>query len=159
MHLRDSPDPSLCGAGVLRFWSAPERLACRRLWRNAAEERHGHRPEALCGGIYAAACRVPSAFAIRTSSRCEADPTKAYNQDDATGFIRSTDFAFGEFHGQRAESGKGGALHPFHLSPTLPLTDSRRPGTTIMAVRTATSEMKILPRVRSRAPGFGPPSP
>ena len=40
------------------------------------------------GGIYAAGRKSPVSLYNPQIATMEADPTKAYNQDDATGFIR-----------------------------------------------------------------------
>ena len=89
MHLRDSLIPKYATLVYNGFWFAPEREALQALRHRDAEERHRHRaPETLQGQHHhrRAANRPVSLYNPHIATM-EADPTKAYNQGDATGFI------------------------------------------------------------------------
>ena len=90
MHLRDSLIPRYAELVYYGFWFAPERLALAGARDREPEERHRHRArEALQGQHHGApAANRPVSLYNPAIATMEADPTKAYNQDDATGFIR-----------------------------------------------------------------------
>jgi argininosuccinate synthase len=89
MHLRDSLIPKYAELVYNGFWYAPERLALQALVSESQKNVTGTvRVKLYKGGIHAAGRK--SAFSLYNPhiATMEADPTKAYNQDDATGFIR-----------------------------------------------------------------------
>lgn len=89
MHLRDSLIPKYATLVYNGFWYAPERLALQALVTESQQKVTGTvRVKLYKGGIYNAGRR--SAFSLYRAevATMEADPSKAYNQDDATGFIR-----------------------------------------------------------------------
>jgi argininosuccinate synthase len=89
MHLRDSLIPKYAQLVYNGFWYAPERLALQALVTESQQKVSGTvRVKLYKGGIYAAGRRSPFSLYNPQIATMEADPTKAYNQDDATGFIR-----------------------------------------------------------------------
>ena len=89
MHLRDSLVPKYAELVYYGFWFAPERLALQALVEESQRNVTGTvRVKLYKGGIHVAGRK--SAFSLYNPhiATMEADPTKAYNQDDATGFIR-----------------------------------------------------------------------
>ena len=71
------------------FWFAPERLALQALVEESQQNVTGCvRVKLYKGGIYAAGRKSKVSLYNPHIATMEADPTKAYNQDDATGFIR-----------------------------------------------------------------------
>ena len=89
MHLRDSLIPKYSELVYYGFWFAPERLALQALVEESQKNVTGTvRVKLYKGGIYAAGRKSRFSLYNPEIATMEADPTKAYNQDDATGFIR-----------------------------------------------------------------------
>ncbi len=89
MHLRDSLIPKYAELVYYGFWYAPERLALQALVEESQRNVTGTvRVKLYKGGIYVAGRRSAHSLYNPHIATMEADPTKAYNQDDATGFIR-----------------------------------------------------------------------
>lgn len=89
MHLRDSLIPKYAELVYNGFWYAPERLAIQALVTESQRNVTGTvRVKLFKGGIHAAGRKSPVSLYNPHIATMEADPTKAYNQDDATGFIR-----------------------------------------------------------------------
>jgi argininosuccinate synthase len=71
------------------FWFAPERLALQALVEESQKNVSGViRVKLYKGNILTAGRKSPVSLYNPSIATMEADPTKAYNQDDATGFIR-----------------------------------------------------------------------
>jgi len=89
MHLRDSLIPRYAELVYYGYWFAPERLALQAFVTESQRNVSGtvrvklYKGNIMCGGRKSAVSLYNPAIATM-----EADPTKAYNQDDATGFIR-----------------------------------------------------------------------
>jgi argininosuccinate synthase len=89
MHLRDSLIPKYAELVYNGFWYAPERLALQALVTESQKNVTGTvRVKLYKGGIHAAGRKSPFSLYNPHIATMEADPTKAYNQDDATGFIQ-----------------------------------------------------------------------
>ena len=89
MHLRDSLIPKYSELVYYGFWFAPERLALQALVEESQKNVTGTvRVKLYKGAIYAAGRKSKLSLYNPEIATMEADPTKAYNQDDATGFIR-----------------------------------------------------------------------
>lgn len=89
MHLRDSLIPKYATLVYNGFWYAPERLALQALVTESQKHVTGSvRVKLYKGGIHAAGRKSPISLYNPHIATMEADPTKAYNQDDATGFIK-----------------------------------------------------------------------
>jgi argininosuccinate synthase len=89
MHLRDSLIPKYAELVYYGFWFSPERLALQALVEESQRNVTGTvRLKLYKGGIYVAGRKSPVSLYNPDIATMEADPTKAYNQDDATGFIR-----------------------------------------------------------------------
>ncbi len=89
MHLRDSLIPRYAELVYYGFWFAPERLALQALVEESQKHVSGTvRVKLYKGGIHAAGRQSKLSLYNPHIATMEADPTKAYNQDDATGFIR-----------------------------------------------------------------------
>jgi argininosuccinate synthase len=89
MHLRDSLIPKYAGLVYNGFWFAPERLALQALVTESQKNITGTvRVKLYKGNIIAAGRKSPVSLYNPHIATMEADPTKAYNQDDASGFIR-----------------------------------------------------------------------
>ena len=89
LRLRDSLVPRygemVCGG----YWFAPERLALQALITESQQNVTGTvRLKLYKGNILCAGRKSPVSLYNPHIATMEADPTKAYNQDDATGFIR-----------------------------------------------------------------------
>ena len=89
MHQRDALIPKYAELVYNGFWYAPERLALQAY----VEESQKNVTGTVCVKLYKAGIYVigrKSAVSLYNPhiATMEADPTKAYNQDDATGFIR-----------------------------------------------------------------------
>lgn len=88
MHLRDSLIPQYATMVYNGFWYAPERLALQALVTETQKNVTGTvRVKLYKGGIYVAGRKSAVSLYNPHIATMEADPTKAYNQDDATGFI------------------------------------------------------------------------
>jgi len=89
MHLRDSLIPKYAELVYYGFWFSPERLALQSLVEESQKNVTGTvRVKLYKGGICVAGRRSKLSLYNPRIATMEADPTKAYNQDDATGFIR-----------------------------------------------------------------------
>jgi argininosuccinate synthase len=89
MHLRDSLIPKYAGLVYNGFWYAPERLALQALVEESQKNVTGTvRVKLYKGGIYVAGRKSKFSLYNPHIATMEEDPTKAYNQNDATGFIR-----------------------------------------------------------------------
>jgi argininosuccinate synthase len=89
MHLRDSLVPRYAELVYYGYWFAPERLALQALVSESQKNVSGTvRVKLYKGNIQVAGRKSPVSLYNPAIATMEADPTKAYNQDDATGFIR-----------------------------------------------------------------------
>ena len=89
MSLRDSLIPRYAELVYNGFWFAPEREALQALVTESQKTVSGEtRVKLYKGNIMAAGVRSPLSLYNEDIATMEADPTNAYNQDDATGFIR-----------------------------------------------------------------------
>jgi len=89
MHLRDGLIPKYATLVYNGFWFAPEREALQALVTESQKNVTGTvRVKLYKGNIIAAGRKSPLSLYNPHIATMEADPTKAYNQDDATGFIR-----------------------------------------------------------------------
>jgi argininosuccinate synthase len=89
MHLRDSLIPKYAELVYYGYWYSPERLALQSLVEESQKNVTGTvRVKLYKGGIHVAGRKSPVSLYNPHIATMEADPTKAYNQDDATGFIR-----------------------------------------------------------------------
>ena len=89
MHLRDSLIPRYAELVYYGYWFAPERLALQALITESQRNVAGTvRVKLYKGNIMVAGRKSPVSLYNPQIATMEADPTQAYNQDDATGFIR-----------------------------------------------------------------------
>ena len=89
MHLRDSLIPKYAELVYNGFWFAPEREAIQALVTESQKHVTGTvRVKLYKGGIHGAGVKSSVSLYNPHIATMEADPTQAYNQDDATGFIR-----------------------------------------------------------------------
>jgi len=89
MHLRDSLIPRYAELVYYGYWFAPERLALQALVTESQKNVTGTvRVKLYKGNLMVAGRKSPVSLYNPHIATMEADPTKAYNQDDATGFIR-----------------------------------------------------------------------
>jgi argininosuccinate synthase len=89
MHLRDSLIPKYAELVYYGFWFSPERLALQALVSESQKNVTGTvRVKLYKGNIICAGRKSPVSLYNPHIATMEADPTQAYNQDDATGFIR-----------------------------------------------------------------------
>jgi argininosuccinate synthase len=89
MHLRDSLIPRYAELVYYGYWFAPERLALQAFVTESQKHVTGTvRLKLYKGNIMIAGRKSPVSLYNPAIATMEADPTKAYNQDDATGFIR-----------------------------------------------------------------------
>lgn len=89
MHLRDSLIPKYSTLVYNGFWFAPEREAIQTLVTESQKNVTGEvRVKLYKGNVIAAGVRSPVSLYRPDIATMEADPTQAYNQSDATGFIR-----------------------------------------------------------------------
>ncbi len=94
MHLRDSPIPKYSTLVYNGFGSPLEREALQALITESQKNVSGTvpaqapPPPLYKGNIIAAGRKSPLSLYNPHIATMEADPTKAYNQEDATGFIR-----------------------------------------------------------------------
>ena len=88
MHLRDSLIPKYAELVYNGFWFAPEREALQALVTESQKNVTGVvRLKLYKGNIIVAGRKSPVSLYNPHIATMEADPTKAYNQNDATGFI------------------------------------------------------------------------
>lgn len=89
MALRDSLIPKYAQLVYNGFWFAPERLALQALVTESQQPVSGEvRVKLYKGNVMAAGVRSPLSLYREDVATMEEDPGNAYNQDDATGFIR-----------------------------------------------------------------------
>jgi argininosuccinate synthase len=89
MHLRDSLIPRYAELVYYGFWFSPERLALQALVDESQRHVTGTvRLKLYKGNIITAGRRSPVSLYNPEIATMEADPSKAYDQDDASGFIR-----------------------------------------------------------------------
>jgi argininosuccinate synthase len=89
MHLRDSLIPRYAELVYYGFWFSPERLALQALVTESQKQVTGTvRVKLYKGNLITAGRRSRVSLYNPSIATMEADPSKAYNQDDATGFIR-----------------------------------------------------------------------
>ena len=89
MHLRDGLIPRYAEMIYNGFWFAPERRALQTLIDETQRNVTGTvRVRLYKGGLYVAGRKSRVSLYNPQIATMDADPTKAYNQDDATGFIR-----------------------------------------------------------------------
>jgi argininosuccinate synthase len=89
MHQRDALIPKYAELVYNGFWYAPERLALQAYVEESQRNVSGTvRVKLYKGGLYVAGRKSKHSMYNPHIATMEADPTKAYNQDDATGFIR-----------------------------------------------------------------------
>ena len=89
MHLRDGLIPRYAEMVYNGFWFAPERRALQALIDDTQQNVSGTvRVKLYKGGLYVAGRKSRVSLYNPQIATMDADPTKAYNQDDATGFIR-----------------------------------------------------------------------
>jgi argininosuccinate synthase len=89
MHLRDSLIPKYSELVYYGFWFSPERRALQALVTESQKNVTGTvRVKLYKGNIMTAGRKSPVSLYNPHIATMEADPTMAYNQDDATGFIR-----------------------------------------------------------------------
>ena len=89
MHLRDSLIPKYAELVYYGFWFSPERHALQALVAESQKNVTGTvRVKLYKGNIINAGRKSPVSLYNPHIATMEADPTQAYNQDDATGFIR-----------------------------------------------------------------------
>ncbi len=89
MHLRDSLVPRYAELVYYGYWFAPERLALQAFVTESQKNVTGTvRVKLYKGNIMVAGRKSPVSLYNPHIATMEADPTQAYNQDDATGFIR-----------------------------------------------------------------------
>jgi argininosuccinate synthase len=89
MHLRDSLIPKYAELVYYGFWFSPERLALQALVTESQKNVTGTiKLKLYKGNIMTSGRKSPVSLYNPHIATMEADPTKAYNQDDATGFIR-----------------------------------------------------------------------
>ena len=88
MHIRDSLIPKYSELVYNGFWYAPEREALQALVSETQKTVSGTvRLKLYKGGLYTAGRKSKLSLYNPDIATMEADPTDAYNQDDATGFI------------------------------------------------------------------------
>ena len=89
MNLRDSLITRYSTLVYNGFWFAPERLALQALVTESQKNVTGTvRVKLYKGNIIAAGVKSPVSLYNPNIATMEADPTEAYDQGDATGFIR-----------------------------------------------------------------------
>jgi len=89
MHLRDSLIPKYAELVYYGFWFSPERYALQALVTESQKNVRGTaRVKLYKGNIINAGRKSPVSLYNPHIATMEADPTQAYNQEDATGFIR-----------------------------------------------------------------------
>ncbi|MEM7146308.1 MAG: argininosuccinate synthase [Verrucomicrobiota bacterium] len=89
MLVRDSLAPKYSQLVYNGFWYAPEREALQALVEESQKDVTGEvRLKLYKGNVMSAGRRSPRSLYNPDVATMEADPTNAYDQDDATGFIR-----------------------------------------------------------------------
>jgi argininosuccinate synthase len=110
MHLRDSLIPRYAELVYYGYWFAPERLALQAFVTESQRNVSGTiRVKLYKGNMMVAGRKSPVSLYNPAIATMEADPTKAYNQDDATGFIRLNGLRLrvaAQVHGKKVRSKK-----------------------------------------------------
>ena len=89
MHLRDSLIPRYAELVYYGFWFSPERLALQALVTESQRQVRGTvRLKLYKGNVITAGRKSPVSLYHPQLATMETDPSRAYNQEDATGFIR-----------------------------------------------------------------------
>jgi argininosuccinate synthase len=89
MHLRDSLIPKYAELVYYGFWFSPERLALQAFVEESQRNVTGTvRVKLYKGNLMVAGRKSPVSLYNPAIATMEADPTQAYDQSDATGFIR-----------------------------------------------------------------------
>jgi argininosuccinate synthase len=89
MHLRDSLIPKYASLVYNGFWFSPERAAIQALVTESQKNVTGTvRLKLYKGNVISAGVKSPVSLYNPNIATMEADPTQAYDQGDATGFIR-----------------------------------------------------------------------
>jgi len=89
MHLRDSLIPKYSALVYNGFWFSPERAAIQALVTESQKNVTGTvRLKLYKGNVISAGVKSPVSLYNPNIATMEADPTQAYDQGDATGFIR-----------------------------------------------------------------------
>ncbi len=89
MHLRDSFIPRYAELVYYGYWFSPERRALQALVAESQKKVTGTvRVRLYKGNLMVAGRKSPVSLYSPAIATMEADPTKAYDQGDATGFIR-----------------------------------------------------------------------
>jgi argininosuccinate synthase len=89
MHLRDSLITKYSNLVYNGFWFAPERLALQALVTESQRNVSGTvRLKLYKGNVISAGVKSPVSLYNPDIATMEADPSRAYNQEDAAGFIR-----------------------------------------------------------------------
>jgi len=89
MHLRDTLIPRYAELVYYGYWFSPERFALQAFVTESQKNVTGTvKLKLYKGNIMTAGRKSPFSLYNPQVATMEADPTKAYNQDDATGFIR-----------------------------------------------------------------------
>jgi len=89
MSMRDTLIPKYAEMVYNGFWFAPEREALQALVDHSQQTVNGEvRLKLYKGNVMVAGRRSPQSLYNPDVATMEADPTNAYDQDDATGFIR-----------------------------------------------------------------------
>ena len=89
MHLRDSLIPQYARLVYNGFWFAPERVAIQTLVTQSQRNVSGVvRLKLYKGNVITAGRKSKASLYDENVATMEADPTQAYDQSDATGFIR-----------------------------------------------------------------------
>lgn len=89
MHLRDMLIPRYAELVYYGYWFSPERIALQAFITESQKNVTGTvRLKLYKGNIMCAGRKSPVSLYNPQIATMEADPTKAYNQDDATGFIK-----------------------------------------------------------------------
>ncbi|MGA2863936.1 MAG: argininosuccinate synthase [Verrucomicrobiota bacterium] len=89
MHLRDSLIPRYAELVYYGYWFSPERLALQALVTESQKNITGSvRLKLYKGNLMVAGRKSPLSLYNPAIATMEADPTRAYDQGDATGFIR-----------------------------------------------------------------------
>jgi len=89
MHIRDGLIPKYAELIYYGFWFAPEREFLQAAITESQKNVTGTvKVKLYKGNIMVAGRKSPVSLYNPQIATMDADPTKAYNQDDATGFIR-----------------------------------------------------------------------
>ncbi|MBG9794174.1 argininosuccinate synthase [Paenibacillus dendritiformis] len=113
MHLRDSLIPKYSSIVYNGFWFAPERLAIQALVDESQKHVTGTvRLKLYKGNVIGAGVQSPLSLYNPDIATMEADPTQAYDQNDATGFIHLNALRLKVASGVHGASVHGAKLEP-----------------------------------------------